>query len=240
MLMSPDHSFNEPPKEVSPTETIVYFEKTYSMGWLLHLLLLVLTAGLVLYFVKGASDSSVPGITYVEDSAAEEMIPDTIHTTTVVKKPLSIRLSDSTEITAHKNGIENRLILYIMSKNPADSISKNRWFDFDELNFKTGSAELTDSSMHQVHNIAAILKVYPKVKIKIGGYTDKTGDEKMNMQLSQARADAVVSALKKAGVNAAQLAGAEGYGSQFAKAAVDAPDEEKQKDRRISVNVRAK
>ena len=94
--------------------------------------------------------------------------------------------------------------------------------------------------MHQVHNIAAILKVYPKVKIKIGGYTDKTGDEKLNMQLSQTRADAVVNALKKAGVNPAQLVGAEGYGSQFAKAAANAPDEEKQKDRRISVNVRAK
>jgi outer membrane protein OmpA-like peptidoglycan-associated protein len=238
--MPSDHSFNDLPKDGSPTENIIYFEKTYSMGWLLPLLLIVLTAGLVLYFVEGNNDTSVPGIAYVEDTAAEATIPDSSHTNALIRKPLSIRLPDSTEITAYKNGIENKLVLYIMSKNPADSISKNRWFDFDDLNFKTGSAELTDSSMHQVHNIAAILKVYPKVKIKIGGYTDKTGDEKLNMQLSQARADAVVNALKKAGVNPAQLVGAEGYGSQFAKAAVTAPDEEKQKDRRISVSVRAK
>jgi outer membrane protein OmpA-like peptidoglycan-associated protein len=238
--MSSVQSFNDLPKDGSTTENIVYFEKTYNMGWLLPLLLIVLTTGLVLYFVKGSNDTSVPGLTYVEDTAAEVTIPDSTHTTALIRKPLSIRLSDSTEITAYKNGIENKLVLYIMSKNLADSISKNRWFDFDDLNFKTGSAELTDSSMHQVHNIAAILKVYPKVKIKIGGYTDKTGDEKLNMQLSQARAETVLAALKKSGVNSAQLVGAEGYGSQFAKAAADAPDEEKQKDRRISVNVRAK
>ncbi|QEC67637.1 OmpA family protein [Panacibacter ginsenosidivorans] len=236
--MSSDHSLNDLSKDGSSTENIVYFEKTYNMGWLLPLLLIVLAAGLVLYFMKGVNDTSVPGIAYVEDTAAEAIVPDSSHIT--LRKSLSIRLSDSTEITAYKNGIENKLILYIMSKNPVDSISKNRWFDFDDLNFKTGSAELTDSSMHQVHNIAVILKVYPKVKIKIGGYTDKTGDEKLNMQLSQARADAVVNALKKAGANPAQLVGAEGYGSQFAKAAANAPDEEKQKDRRISVNVRAK
>jgi len=48
------------------------------------------------------------------------------------------------------------------------------------------------------------------------------------MQLSQKRADAVLDALKKANANTAQLIGAEGYGSEYAKAAADAPDEEKQ------------
>jgi len=237
--MSSGHSHNDLPKEPSSGDSIVYFEKTYSMGWLLPLLLLVLTAGLVMYFMKGCSDHSIPGISA---AVAEEVIaPDTTpHVSNNERKSLSIRLSDSTEITAYKNGIENQLVLYIMSKEPQDSISRSRWFDFDNLNFKTGSAEITDSSMHQVENIAAILKAYPQVKIKIGGYTDKTGDEKLNMQLSQARADAVVAALKKAGANAEQLVGAEGYGSQFAKAAADAPDSAKQKDRRISVNVKAK
>ncbi|HRH61375.1 MAG TPA: hypothetical protein PL045_12430, partial [Chitinophagaceae bacterium] len=59
-------------------------------------------------------------------------------------------------------------------------------------------------------------------------------------KLSQDRAEAVLLALRANGANPAQLEGAEGYGSQFAKAPADAPDEEKQKDRRISINVRAK
>ena len=60
------------------------------------------------------------------------------------------------------------------------------------------------------------------------------------MKLSQQRADAVLNALKNTNANAAQLTGAEGYGSEYAKAAANAPDEEKQKDRRISLGVREK
>ncbi|MEP7317933.1 MAG: OmpA family protein [Panacibacter sp.] len=208
------------------------------MGWLLPLLLLVLTAGLVLYFMKG-SNSYTAGILPAADAdtTAEIFQGDTV----VHEKPtLSIRLIDGTELMALQNGVEKMLLIYLNSKDAADSISKNRWFDFDNLNFETGSAVITDSSRAQVKNIAAILKVYPKLKIKIGGYTDKTGNEAANLKLSQGRADAVVAALKKEGANPEQLAGAEGYGSQYAKAAVNAPDEEKQKDRRISINVRAK
>ena len=225
--------------ETTPGNEIAYFEKNYNMGWLLPLLLLVLSAGLAMYFVQGYNNDSIPGL-LADDTDTATVDADTTTAASNTRKHLSIKLSDSTEITAYKNGIENQLVLYIMSKEPKDSISKNRWFDFDDLNFKTGSAEITDSSMHQVANIAAILKAYPQVKIKIGGYTDKTGNENANMQLSQARATAVLVALRKAGVNETQLISAEGYGSQFAKAATDAPDSVKQKDRRIAVNVRAK
>ena len=65
--------------------------------------------------------------------------------------------------------------------------------------------------------------------------TDVTGDAAANKKLSQDRADAVDAAVKAAGANAKQLTGAEGYGSQFAKAGADAPDSEKEKDRRIAL-----
>ena len=60
------------------------------------------------------------------------------------------------------------------------------------------------------------------------------------MKLSQERAAAVFDALKKINGNPEQLTGAEGYGSQFAKASAEAPDEERMKDRRISLGIRAK
>ena len=184
-------------------------------------------------FVPGAEHAEVTiteGEHYDEPPPATEAVPNAAF----VKVPLP----GGIEIEALKGGIEDRLVAFLNDAN--SRAGKDVWFDFDNLTFKTNSAEITEESNVQVQNIAAILKAYPKLKIKIGGYTDKTGDEKMNMQLSQARADAVLVALKKAGVNATQLVGAEGYGSQFAKAAATAPDEEKQKDRRISVNVRAK
>lgn len=154
---------------------------------------------------------------------------------------IKVKLPDGTELDANKGGIEDNLVAYLNSTAATDSISKNRWFDFDNLNFKTGSAEITEASMKQVQNISAILKAYPRVSIKIGGYTDKTGNEPDNQKLSQQRAEAVVDALKKAGAGAGtQLVGAEGYGSQYARAAADASDEERRADRRISINVRSK
>src|SRR5581483_12211990 len=102
----------------------------------------------------------------------------------------------------------DRLAAFLSSHNPADSVSSTRWFDFDQLNFKPGSAELTDSSRKQVRNIAAILRAYPNARIKIGGYTDKTGNADANLKLSQQRADVVLDALRKAGAQSGQLVGA--------------------------------
>jgi outer membrane protein OmpA-like peptidoglycan-associated protein len=99
---------------------------------------------------------------------------------------------------------------------------------------------ITAESMPQIRNIAAILKAFPNASIKIGGYTDVTGNEPVNLKLSQSRAEAVVAALRNNGISEAQLSGAEGYGSKFAKAPADAPDEERRMDRRISVSVRRK
>lgn len=185
--------------------------------------------------IKGcSSDTSAAGTSEVSGTA-----PTPAEQTSAVS--IKVKLPDGTVLDAYKGGIEDKLVAYLNSTAATDSISKGLWFDFDNLNFKTGSAEITEASMKQVQNISAILKAYPKVSIKIGGYTDKTGNEPDNQKLSQQRAEAVVEALKKAGASpGTQLVGAEGYGSQYARAAADAPDEERRLDRRISINVRSK
>ncbi len=110
---------------------------------------------------------------------------------------------------------------------------------FIDLNFNFGTAQITADSHRQLDNLTEILKAFPKVKIKIGGYTDRVGNEADNKKLSQDRADAVAAALKDEGVSA-QVVGAEGYGAEFAKYPASAPDENRVKDRRISVSVRDK
>ncbi|HNP22396.1 MAG TPA: OmpA family protein [Panacibacter sp.] len=166
--------------------------------------------------------------THSEPAAAEKPAENAI----------KVQLPGGIEIDALKGGIEDKLVAFLNDANSQPG--KDVWFDFDNLNFKTNSAEITSESGVQVQNIVAILKAYPKLKIKIGGYTDKTGDSAANLALSQQRADALLAALTKMSANPAQLTGAEGYGSQYAKAAADAPDSEKQKDRRISLSVREK
>lgn len=121
-------------------------------------------------------------------------------------------------------------------KNAADDAAlKETWYDFDHVNFKMGSAtELEAGSQGQLDNLLAILKAYPDAKIKIGGYTDKTGDEPGNVKLSQARADFIKNWLAKNGVGA-QVLGAEGYGSKFATVAATASDAERAIDRKMAV-----
>jgi outer membrane protein OmpA-like peptidoglycan-associated protein len=152
---------------------------------------------------------------------------------------IEVKLPGNISVEAFKGGIEDKLIAFVTKgyDKISDDSLKTIWFDFDNINFKTGSAVLTEESQHQVDNLAAILKAYPGLKLKIGGYTDKTGDEAVNKKISTDRANAVKAALAKAGVGE-QVSGAEGYGSEFAKYAADAPESDRVKDRRISVSVR--
>lgn len=150
----------------------------------------------------------------------------------------NVRLVNGQEINAFRGGVEDQLVNCLNSA--SCEAGRDQWYDFDNINFETGSAQLTAESQQQVQNIVAILNAYPEAKIKIGGYTDKTGNAAANKRLSQQRADAVLNAIKAAGAKPNQLVGAEGYGSEFAKVAATTSDEERRKDRRIAVQLREK
>jgi outer membrane protein OmpA-like peptidoglycan-associated protein len=163
----------------------------------------------------------------------------TVAPVAAVKESLKVKLKDGVEINAYKGGVESKLVSFLddpAAKLNATDKSKD-WFDFDNLNFDLGKSTITKESMVQVANLAAILKAYPALKIKVGGYTDKKGDDAANMKLSQSRADAVFAALKGKGANAAQLVKAEGYGETLATQAESASDEVRRADRRTAVRI---
>jgi outer membrane protein OmpA-like peptidoglycan-associated protein len=180
------------------------------------------------------------------DSNKEVAAPTEVHDTTVVvktevitvtKEPLKVKLPNGVVLDAYKGGIEDLLVAFLLDPNAKPG--NDNWFDFSDLNFKFGTAEIVPESRKEVDNIAEILKAFPSAKIKLGGYTDKVGEETANKKISQERAEAVAAALKELGVGA-QVEGAEGYGSEFAKYPASAPEEDRLKDRRVSVSVRAK
>jgi OmpA-OmpF porin, OOP family len=146
------------------------------------------------------------------------------------------KLPDGTELNIPRLGIESKLLDFI--EDPSRLVDKTTWFDFDRLTFDTGKATLQDSSAEQLQNIAAILKAYPKVKVKIGGYTDNTGNKEANLRLSQDRATNVMHELVRRGVDPSQLE-AQGYGEEYSVADNSIP-EGRQKNRRISLRVTAK
>jgi OmpA-OmpF porin, OOP family len=145
-------------------------------------------------------------------------------------------LPNSYELSAPANGIEKQVVVFIEdSGKPVDPAT---WFNFDRLLFETGSARLKPESTEQLRNVAEILKAYPKVKVKVGGYTDDTGDPDANLKLSQDRATNVMSQLIVLGVAADRLS-AEGYGQQY-PVADNATDAGRQQNRRIAMRVTEK
>lgn len=148
----------------------------------------------------------------------------------------SRKLPNGIELNIPEFGIENNLITFIEDKNKA--VDKETWFNFDRIAFETGSAKLSTESLEQIKNLSEILKAYPNVNFKIGGYTDNTGDAKLNLKLSQDRAAAVKAAIEKEGVGAGRL-DAEGYGAEHPVASNET-EEGRAQNRRIAVRISKK
>lgn len=209
--------------------------------WLLPLLLLIAAA----YFIwRQCEQKETTVTTTMTDSG--EVVTDTVNTTSTdttggisaTKVDENIDLN-GTSLKGYKGGMEDRMIAFLKSdgyKNAKDdSALKDTWYNFDHVNFKMGSAtELESGSEGQLQNLVAILKAYPEARIKIGGYTDKTGDEAKNQKLSADRASFIRSWLDKQGVGS-QITGADGYGSQFATVDASASDAERAVDRKMAV-----
>ncbi|MFN0063322.1 MAG: OmpA family protein [Myxococcaceae bacterium] len=150
----------------------------------------------------------------------------------------SKQLSTGFSLTGSPAGIESQLLGFI--EDAGKPVDKTTWFNFDRLTFQTGAAELDmDKSKDQLTNIAEVLKAYPTVKLKVGGYTDNAGNPVANKKLSLARAKTVAAELGKMGVEAARL-DPEGYGSEHPVCAANDTEECRAANRRIAVRVAAK
>lgn len=205
-------------------------KKAFNPWWLV---LALVGAGLIFWLAKGCGGEKPTENTPV---AVHDTITQ-VDSVVVTREPLKVKLPNGVELEAYKGGIEDLLVAFL--NDPEAKAGKDNWFDFNDLNFKFGTAEVVPESRKEVDNIIQILKAYPKVKVKIGGYTDKIGDEVANKKLSAERALEVHKLLEAAGVGA-QLEASEGYGSEFAKYPPSAPEQDRIKDRRVSLSVRAK
>lgn len=146
------------------------------------------------------------------------------------------KLPNGVELNIPQFGIESKLLSFIQdSSKPVDNTT---WFNFDRLTFDTGKSTLQPSSEEQLNNIAEILKAYPNVHVKIGGYTDNTGDPTANKALSEARAKSVMDSLVSKGIDASRLE-SEGYGEQY-PIGDNATEEGRAKNRRIALRVTQK
>ncbi|MGE8553492.1 MAG: sodium-translocating pyrophosphatase [Chryseobacterium jejuense] len=117
-------------------------------------------------------------------------------------------------------------------------LDPNKWYTIENLYFETGSSDFKTGYELQLNNIAEILNAYPDLKVKLGGYTDNSGNEESNQKLSNLRAQTAKLKLLELGISADRIE-AEGYGSQHPVCEANDTDECKAKNRRIDVRVLA-
>jgi len=149
---------------------------------------------------------------------------------------MRVKLPNGSKLNVPSLGVEAKLVKFL--NDSSEPVTENSEFEFDRLLFDTGHATVRPVSQEQLTNIAAILKAYPQVKVRIGGYTDNTGDPLENLQLSQQRADNVMEELTRLGVDASRMS-AKGYGQENPMAD-NSTEEGRQKNRRISLWVTEK
>ena len=127
---------------------------------------------------------------------------------------LSSTLPGGFQIRYAAAGIEGKLLAFILD--PSQSADNDVWFNFDRLLFEKDATTVKSESRNQLRNIAEIMKAYPSVGIKVGGYTDSSGDPAANLRLSRDQANSVRQVLISLGIAAERLT-AEGHVQEHQK-----------------------
>lgn len=167
-------------------------------------LILALAALGLLWFMKGCGadvGDTVGGMVdkteEMASNAADKVGDVAGNAVDAVKEGLaSISLPGGAEISAAAGSFTDRMAKYLGGSGAA-----NERFTFDNVNFATGSANLTQESMSQLENLSKIMAAYPKTTIRVEGHTDNTGNADSNKTLSNQRALAVKHALSQLGVS---------------------------------------
>ena len=99
-----------------------------------------------------------------------------------------------------------------MDKVKAEAAAKVQNAKVDQ--FDLSKSTLRAAAKKDLANFATVLKNNTDCLVDIQGYTDATGGDKINVPLSQSRAQAVSSYLVSQGVSSSQFKKVAGYGSQ--------------------------
>ena len=101
--------------------------------------------------------------------------------------------------------------------------------------FETGSSEISGASLGLLDRLTFTLRRCPDTRFEVGGHTDSDGTEEANLELSTARARAVVDRLVRAGVRYSRVV-AKGYG-ESQPVADNATPEGRARNRRIEFRI---
>lgn len=104
-----------------------------------------------------------------------------------------------------------------------------------DMTFDTDSAAIRSGLRSEVDRMAQVMQQYPQTRIRIEGYTDSTGAESYNQQLSERRAQSVKELLVQQGVSPARI-DTIGFG-ESQPVATNATAEGRRLNRRVEIKI---
>ena len=104
------------------------------------------------------------------------------------------------------------------------------------VTFATDSADITSNFYPVLDSVGLVLTEFDDTSIDISGYTDSTGSDMYNQELSERRANSVASYMVRTGVKAMRIQ-ARGFGKRYPIAPNDTAMGRSQ-NRRVEINIR--
>jgi len=105
-----------------------------------------------------------------------------------------------------------------------------------DILFKTDSTELYPGGQDKLHEIAGIMRRYPRTYVEVIGHTDNTGSDAHNRHLSERRATVVADVLADSGIAASRIS-PHGEGEQRPVGDNDTMDG-RARNRRVDITVK--
>jgi outer membrane protein OmpA-like peptidoglycan-associated protein len=130
---------------------------------------------------------------------------------------------------------ESQRLAALLENMQASQTSRGIVLTLDDVLFDTGKAQLKAGAERSIGQIAAFLAENPERRVQVEGFTDSSGANDYNLELSQSRADAVAMAIINRGINAERVR-ALGYGEGFPVASNES-DGSRQLNRRVEIIV---
>ena len=147
----------------------------------------------------GQTDTTTTSVGAASDTIASDLDGNENEAGPAVR--VGVDLPNGRKLNVEENSFNYSLAKFLSTKGG----QLPKVFTFDNLVFDTDSARITPSAQQNVNDLIEIMRAYPTLEVRIEGNTDSTGDDAINDPLSAARAEAVKTALVRAGIEAGRI-----------------------------------
>lgn len=136
-----------------------------------------------------------------------------------------VSLPDGSTMLAPNGTVGRDLVDWLSRREPGQ-----RTFELGGQEFVGRTSELTPESIGRIPRLIAMLRANPDVKVVIVGHTDPSGDQKSDLEISRARANALLRILRDARISATRLS-IQARAASDPIASNDSPDNRKRNQR---------